>query len=229
MSQRTSSWCWCSCSSGRFFAAAEIALVTLRPGQVRELADRGTHGRRVARLREGPDRGDLRRVLLQLRRRDHRGAVRARARRLGSPAGVRVDRRAGGDHRPGRRTCRWSSASRPQTSRAAEARGGVAGQRRRARVGCAATAPALLRDHWNHQAPERSSTSGWCRCRRNACGCRPSRARTASGFARSSTRRAGISAPGSASDPTARDHCCPHDCTPTCLRPSGAEYVSLQR
>jgi magnesium and cobalt exporter, CNNM family len=41
---------------GGFFAAAEIALVTLRPGQVRELAGRGRRGRRVARLREDSSR-----------------------------------------------------------------------------------------------------------------------------------------------------------------------------
>jgi putative hemolysin len=41
---------------GGFFAAAEIALVTLRPGQVRDLAGRDGRGRRVARLREDSSR-----------------------------------------------------------------------------------------------------------------------------------------------------------------------------
>jgi len=41
---------------GGFFAAAEIALVSLREGQVRSLAQRGSRGRRVARLHDDPNR-----------------------------------------------------------------------------------------------------------------------------------------------------------------------------
>ena len=41
---------------GGFFAAAEMALVTLRPGQIGALAERGRRGRRVARLREDSNR-----------------------------------------------------------------------------------------------------------------------------------------------------------------------------
>jgi putative hemolysin len=41
---------------GAFFAAAEIALVSLREGQVRALAQRGSRGRRVAKLHENPNR-----------------------------------------------------------------------------------------------------------------------------------------------------------------------------
>ncbi|MDQ1624639.1 MAG: magnesium and cobalt exporter, family [Actinomycetota bacterium] len=41
---------------GGFFAAAEIALVSLREGQVRSLSQRGPRGRRVARLHEDPNR-----------------------------------------------------------------------------------------------------------------------------------------------------------------------------
>ena len=41
---------------GAFFAAAEIALVSLRDGQVRSLAQRGSRGRRVAKLHENPNR-----------------------------------------------------------------------------------------------------------------------------------------------------------------------------
>jgi putative hemolysin len=40
---------------GAFFAAAEIALVSLREGQVRSLSQRGTRGRRVAKLHEDPN------------------------------------------------------------------------------------------------------------------------------------------------------------------------------
>ncbi|MEP6761340.1 MAG: hemolysin family protein [Sporichthyaceae bacterium] len=41
---------------GAFFAAAEIALVSLREGQVRSLAQRGPRGQRVAKLHEDPNR-----------------------------------------------------------------------------------------------------------------------------------------------------------------------------
>jgi putative hemolysin len=41
---------------GAFFAAAEIALVSLREGQVRSLGQRGQRGRRVAKLHEDPNR-----------------------------------------------------------------------------------------------------------------------------------------------------------------------------
>ena len=41
---------------GAFFAAAEIALVSLRDGQVRSIAQRGSRGRRVAKLHEHPNR-----------------------------------------------------------------------------------------------------------------------------------------------------------------------------
>lgn len=41
---------------GGFFAAAEMALVTLREGQARALAARGARGRRVARLTQDPNR-----------------------------------------------------------------------------------------------------------------------------------------------------------------------------
>ena len=41
---------------GAFFAAAEIALVSLREGQVRSLGQRGSRGRRVAKLHEHPNR-----------------------------------------------------------------------------------------------------------------------------------------------------------------------------
>jgi putative hemolysin len=41
---------------GGFFAAAEIALVSLREGQVRSVAQRGSRGRRVAKLHDNPNR-----------------------------------------------------------------------------------------------------------------------------------------------------------------------------
>ena len=41
---------------GGFFAAAEIALVSLRESQVRGLAERGTRGRRLAALSADPNR-----------------------------------------------------------------------------------------------------------------------------------------------------------------------------
>ena len=41
---------------GAFFAAAEIALVSLREGQIRSLAQRGHRGHRVAKLHEDPNR-----------------------------------------------------------------------------------------------------------------------------------------------------------------------------
>ncbi|MGH4008236.1 MAG: hemolysin family protein [Pseudonocardiaceae bacterium] len=41
---------------GGYFAASEIALVSLREGQVRRLAEEGKRGRAVARLREDPSR-----------------------------------------------------------------------------------------------------------------------------------------------------------------------------
>ncbi|MQA13785.1 MAG: DUF21 domain-containing protein [Pseudonocardiaceae bacterium] len=41
---------------GGFFAASELALVSLRDSQVRNLAERGRHGARVARLREDQNR-----------------------------------------------------------------------------------------------------------------------------------------------------------------------------
>ncbi len=41
---------------GAFFAAAEMALVSLREGQVRALAQGGSRGRRVAKLHEDPNR-----------------------------------------------------------------------------------------------------------------------------------------------------------------------------
>jgi len=41
---------------GAFFAAAEIALVSLREGQVRSLGQRGQRGRRVAKMHEDPNR-----------------------------------------------------------------------------------------------------------------------------------------------------------------------------
>jgi putative hemolysin len=41
---------------GGFFAAAEIALVSLREGQVRSLAQRGPRGKRVAKLQQNPNR-----------------------------------------------------------------------------------------------------------------------------------------------------------------------------
>src|SRR5581483_11844083 len=41
---------------GGYFAASEIALVSLREGQVRRLAEDGKRGRVVARLREDPSR-----------------------------------------------------------------------------------------------------------------------------------------------------------------------------
>lgn len=40
---------------GGFFAAAEIALVSLRPGQISRLAEKGRRGRQVARLMENPN------------------------------------------------------------------------------------------------------------------------------------------------------------------------------
>ena len=86
---------------GGFFAAAEIALVALRPGQVTALGERGAArpGRREAARRlqpvpvRGPDRRDLHRLLrLELRRSDDRDAARAGARRLGPAGGARGDR-----------------------------------------------------------------------------------------------------------------------------------------
>src|SRR5262245_38355626 len=41
---------------GGYFSASEIALVSLREGQVRRLAEDGTRGRAVARLRGDPSR-----------------------------------------------------------------------------------------------------------------------------------------------------------------------------
>ncbi|MGH3786305.1 MAG: hemolysin family protein [Pseudonocardiaceae bacterium] len=41
---------------GGYFAASEIAMVSLRDGQVRRLAEQGRRGRAVARLREDPSR-----------------------------------------------------------------------------------------------------------------------------------------------------------------------------
>lgn len=41
---------------GGFFAAAELALVSLREGQVQKLALRGRRGRRLARVAENPNR-----------------------------------------------------------------------------------------------------------------------------------------------------------------------------
>ena len=41
---------------GGFFAAAEMALVSLRDGQVRALARRGRRGQRAARLAQDPNR-----------------------------------------------------------------------------------------------------------------------------------------------------------------------------
>ncbi|MFN8073859.1 MAG: hemolysin family protein [Kineosporiaceae bacterium] len=41
---------------GGFFAAAEIALVSLRPGQVTRLAEKGRRGRQIERLMEHPNR-----------------------------------------------------------------------------------------------------------------------------------------------------------------------------
>ena len=41
---------------GGFFAAAEMALVSLREGQVRALAKRGKRGQRAARLAHDPNR-----------------------------------------------------------------------------------------------------------------------------------------------------------------------------
>ena len=41
---------------GGFFAAAEMALVSLREGQVRSLARRGRRGQRAARLAQDPNR-----------------------------------------------------------------------------------------------------------------------------------------------------------------------------
>src|SRR3954468_11384314 len=41
---------------GSMFAAAEIALVSLREGQVRSMANRGRRGEAVARLAEDPNR-----------------------------------------------------------------------------------------------------------------------------------------------------------------------------
>ena len=41
---------------GGFFAAAEMALVSLRDGQVRSLARRGKRGQRAARLAQNPNR-----------------------------------------------------------------------------------------------------------------------------------------------------------------------------
>ena len=41
---------------GGFFAAAEMALVSLRDGQVRSLAKRGKRGQRAARLAQDPNR-----------------------------------------------------------------------------------------------------------------------------------------------------------------------------
>ena len=41
---------------GGFFAAAEIALVSLREGQIRTLVNRGKRGQRAARLAQDPNR-----------------------------------------------------------------------------------------------------------------------------------------------------------------------------
>ena len=41
---------------GGFFAAAEMALVSLREGQVRALSKRGKRGQRTARLAQDPNR-----------------------------------------------------------------------------------------------------------------------------------------------------------------------------
>ena len=41
---------------GSMFAAAEIALVSLREGQIRSMANRGRRGEAVARLAEDPNR-----------------------------------------------------------------------------------------------------------------------------------------------------------------------------
>ncbi|HEY5017072.1 MAG TPA: CNNM domain-containing protein, partial [Streptosporangiaceae bacterium] len=41
---------------GGFFAGAEMALVSLREGQVRSLAKRGKKGQRAARLAQDPNR-----------------------------------------------------------------------------------------------------------------------------------------------------------------------------
>ncbi len=41
---------------GGFFAAAEMALVSLREGQVRALAKRGKRGQRAAKLAQDPNR-----------------------------------------------------------------------------------------------------------------------------------------------------------------------------
>jgi putative hemolysin len=41
---------------GGYFSASEIALVSLREGQVRRLAEDSKRGRAVARLREDPSR-----------------------------------------------------------------------------------------------------------------------------------------------------------------------------
>ena len=41
---------------GGFFAAAELALISLREGQVQRLSERGRRGRTLARLSENPNR-----------------------------------------------------------------------------------------------------------------------------------------------------------------------------
>ena len=41
---------------GGYFAAAEMALVTLREGQLRSIAQRGRRGQRAARLAQDPNR-----------------------------------------------------------------------------------------------------------------------------------------------------------------------------
>ena len=41
---------------GGFFAGAEMALVSLREGQVRKLAQRGKRGQRAAKLAQDPNR-----------------------------------------------------------------------------------------------------------------------------------------------------------------------------
>jgi len=43
-------------SIGGFFSASEMALVSLREGQVRALAKRGRRGQRAARLAQDPNR-----------------------------------------------------------------------------------------------------------------------------------------------------------------------------
>jgi hypothetical protein len=127
---------------GGFFAAAEIALVTLRPGQVRELADRDRRGRRVARMREDSSRF-LSAVQIGLTiagffASSYGGAtIAVRFEPLlaewGLPLAVASTRRAGGCDRPGVVSVAGPRRARPQTARAAEARSGVAGHHRRAR------------------------------------------------------------------------------------------------